>query len=104
MDQLFYQFIVGTVAPFVINWLKRMTWFPVISATSLKWVKVIFAAIVAAGSALAVTFAFDPTLGQLTVSGLTWSNVGHGLAAFIFSLFVQHTTYELVVKPNAPKG
>lgn len=80
------QFIVGVLMAYVIEFLKKLPWFPLITERATKAAKVLFAAVVAAGSALAISFAYDPGQGQLVVSGLTWSNVGAGLWAFLVSM------------------
>jgi len=100
MDQTLVQIVFGYVMTFVLEGLKKARWFPVLTENSLKGVKIAWAWLVAAGSALAVTFTFDPTLGRLTVDGLTWANVKGGLTAFIVSLIAQKITYKIAVKPG----
>ena len=104
MDQTLVQVVLGYAMTFVLEYLKKASWFPGLSETSLRWVKIAWAWLIAAGSALAVSFTFDPTLGQLTVNGLTWRNVSGGLTAFILSLLVQKLTYRVAVKPAAGGG
>jgi len=100
VGELQIQTIVAWLATYAIQWAKHAPWFPVMEENATRFVKVVFSSIVAAGSALAVTFSFDPTLGRLTIDGLTWANVAGGLWAFLWSLFVQHSSYRLLVKPN----
>lgn len=100
MGELQIQTIVAWVASYLIEFLKHQAWFPVLEANATKFVKIVFSALVAAGSALAITFSFDPTLGRLTIDGLTWTHMMSGLGAFLWSLFMQHGYYHLLVKPN----
>lgn len=99
MDQTQVQIIVAMCASYVLEFFKKQPWFPVLSENSTRFVKQFFSVLVAAGSALAITFTFDPTLGRLTIDGLTWANVFHGLGAFLMSLLTQHTTHTLLIKP-----
>ena len=100
MDQTTMQIVLGYVMSFVIEWLKKAAWFPVLTENSLRGIKIGFAWVVAAGSALAVTFSFDSTLGRLTIDGLSWANVKGGLSAFIVSLIAQKFAYKLAVQPK----
>jgi hypothetical protein len=101
MSQAEIQIIIGFVAPYLLEWLKKASFFPWLTERSDKAVKVVWSALVAAGSALAVSFSFDPTLGQLTVSGLSWANVGNGLMAFLLSLMAQQVSYRITLSPPA---
>jgi len=100
MDQTTVQVIVGFAASFVLEWLKKAPWFPMLTARADKIIKVGWSALIAAGSALAISFSFDSTLGQLTVTGLTWANFGHGLLAFLVSMLSQQASYRLMLKPK----
>lgn len=98
MDQSVVQVIVAYVASFVLEWLKKVPWFPVISEQSTKIWKVIVSAVIAACSALAITYAWEPATGTLTLTGLTLSNIGNGLLAFLLSFIAQHIAYEKVIR------
>jgi hypothetical protein len=96
------QVIIGFIMPFVLQMLKRASWFPLLTERTDKIIKIAWSAVVAAGSALAISFAFDPTLGQLTVTGLTWGNLGNGLLAFAVSMISQQVSYRTLLKPKEP--
>lgn len=100
MTQSETQIIVGFVAPFLLQFLKKASWFPVLTDRTDKVIKVAWSAVVAAGSALMISFSFDPTLGQLVVTGLTWSNLTNGLMAFLLSMISQQTSYRLLIDPK----
>ena len=99
-DQVQFQIVIGVLASYGLEWLKRMSWFPVLTEQSTKIVKQLFSVVVAAFSALAITYSFDPTLGRLTIDGLTLTNVGHGFLTFVWSLIAQHGTHTLLIKPT----
>ncbi len=104
MDQVQLQVVIGVVMSYVIQFLKKTPWCPIITERTDKIVQVAFSALVAAGSALAVSFSYDSTLGQLTVTGLTWANMGHGLLNFLVSLISQQGAYRLFFKPKQVEG
>ena len=100
MGQTEIQIVVGIVLSFMIQWAKKTPWFPLITERTDKVLKVAFSAVVAAGAALAISFNLDPTLGQLVITGLTWSNVGAGLLAFLKSFLAQQFGYRLLIQPK----
>jgi hypothetical protein len=98
MEQIKWQMMLGMVVPWVLQLLKKLPWFPLLTEHSERWVKIAWSAIIAAGSAFALSFAYDPTLGRMTIDGLTWANMGNGLLAFLTSMFAQEGSYSLFVK------
>ena len=100
MSQSETQIIVGFIAPFLLQFLKKASWFPLLTDRVDRIVKVGWSAVVAAGSALMISFSFDPTLGQLVVTGLTWSNLTNGVMAFLLSMIAQQSSYRLLIKPK----
>jgi hypothetical protein len=104
MDQTLVQVVLGYVMAFVLEKMKKVSWFSVLTENSTHYVKVAWAWIVAAASAIAVAFSFDSTLGRLTIDGLTWANVKGGLAAFVVSLIAQKITYRVAIAPKVPTG
>jgi len=99
MDQTLIQVALGYVMAFALEFLKKASWFPALTENSTRIIKIAWAWLIAAGSAFAVTFTFDPTLGKLMVDGLTWANFKGGITAFILSLIVQKFTYKVAIKP-----
>jgi len=99
MDQMQTQIVIGVLASYVLEMLKRAAWFPTLTENSTKFIKQFFSVVVAACSALAITYSYDPALGRLIIDGLTLSNMGHGVLVFFTSLIAQHTTHTLLIKP-----
>lgn len=97
LEQGGLQVLIGIVATFVLQWLKHQAWFPLLNTWSEKWWKVTVSAIVAFCSALGVSFIFDPTVGTLLVTGLTWTTISYGIWAFVLSFATQHLTYVVPV-------
>lgn len=102
MEQYGLQAFVGLLAAFVLQWLKQQHWFPFLNTWSAKWWKIVVSAVVAAASALGISYSYDPTLGRLIIDGLTWSSIGHGLLAFGVSFLSQHLAYEGVARRVLP--
>ena len=100
MDQVQTQIVLGMLASYGLEWLKRMPWFPLLTEQSTTFIKQLCSVIVAICSALAITYSFDPTLGRLVIDGLTLAHMGHGLLIFFTSLLTQHATYDLLIKPS----
>lgn len=87
---------------FILQWLKRSRWFPFLHEWSAKWWKIVVSAVTAAGSAAGISAHFDPVVGQLVVSGLTLTGIGHALLAFGVSWLSQHALYEGVARRVLP--
>lgn len=102
MEQYGLQAFVGVLAAFILQWLKRQSWFPFLNTWSAKWWKVTVSALVAAASAVGITYSYDPTIGRLVVDGLTWASVWNGLLAFGVSFLSQHLAYEGVARKVLP--
>lgn len=100
MNKLQTQIVVAMAMSYLLQWLKRSKFFPLLTERSDKIIKVVWSALVAAGGAVAVTFAFDPTLGQLTVTGLDWTHLWNGLVAFLTSMLSQEAAYRGLVKDD----
>jgi hypothetical protein len=100
MDTMQVQVVLGAVFAYILQWLKGASWFPLLTESSTTFIKVLWSAILAAFTALGLSYSYDPTLGVLAIGGLTWSHVGQSLVQFLFALIVQHGSYELLVKPG----
>jgi hypothetical protein len=94
------QTLVAALVAWLIQRVKLSQKFPAFSEQSSKLAKVVISAVLAAGSVLALDFTFDATAGTFIVTGLTWTNMSHGVVAFGYSLLIQHGTYEGLLKPK----
>src|SRR3990167_847004 len=94
MESSAQQVVVGFVMSYVMQWVKRATWFPFVAERSDRVIKVIFSALVALCTALSIGVDWNAAEGILTLSVLTWVNVWNGLMAFGLSFATQHVTYE----------
>ena len=108
--QTLAQIVVGIIVSYLLQRLKRAPWFPVLTETSTRYVKLGVSAVLAAASALAISVAWDGAAGVLTISGLTVENVLAGAQAFLVSFLSQHLSYEALLRaptkaqPPAPVG
>lgn len=87
---------------FLLQWLKKSRWFPFLHEWSATWWKVLVSALTAAMSAAGISAQFDPVIGQLVVTGLTLTGIGHALLAFGVSWLSQHALYEGVARRVLP--
>lgn len=101
-DALTWQVILGVLGAYAIQWLKRASWFPAFSEESSKVAKRLVSAVVAAGAAFAVNFDWNAAAGVLTISGLTWANLAHGIQQFLVSFLTQHATFRMLIDGAAP--
>src|SRR3990167_3838847 len=102
MDPVAQQVFVGAFMAYVLQWLKKSSWFPILTEKASRYVKVAFSFLVALGTAFAVDVNYDAVAGVLTLPGLTWLNMWNGLLAFGLSFLTQHATYETVIRAGAP--
>ena len=94
------QVIIGMLAPFLLQWLKNAKWFPFLNHWSSTTWKYTVSIIVALGTALGLSWSFDPAIGRLIIDGLTMTNIYHSLLAFALSFGTQQAMYLGVVKPK----
>ena len=105
IDQLPVQSVVGIVAAFILQWLKKASWFPLLTARTDKIIQVVWSAGIAGASALAISISFDPAIpGRVILDGLTWSHVGNGLFLFLWSMLSQQLGYRAMIKPPERQG
>lgn len=96
-DALSTQVVVGVAVAYVLQWLKRVSWFPVLTEQSTKGWKILLSGILAAGSALAIGFQWNGAAGELLITGLTGAAILNALIAFGVSFISQHASYELLI-------
>jgi hypothetical protein len=94
------QTLLAALVAWLIQRVKMSDRFPAFSEQSGKLAKVVVSAVLAAGSVLALEFTFDATAGTFIVTGLTLTNMSHGIMAFAYSWLLQHGVYEGILKPK----
>ena len=102
MDSTISQLTVSAVVVWIIEKLKGASWFPVFTPQSSERVKQVIGAI-AALTAVGITYTYNPTLGILTISGLTISSVGQFAWAWTQNFVSQQILYHGVVKNGGVK-
>lgn len=90
--------VIGLLTPFVLEWLKREPWVPILQLHG-GWINAVLAAAVAVGQVVGVSFAFDEAAHTLTVSGLDWLSVATLGATFGLTWLGQQLVYVRVVRP-----
>ena len=92
------QGLVMVVLPFLLEWLKKSTWFPWLAKGSVVWLRV-WSAAVAALSSYGVMIQSDWTIGHHAIDGLTASVGLEMVGRFVAQLLGQEAIYRRVVKP-----
>ena len=82
MDTMQVQVVLGALFAYLLQWLKGLSWFPLLTEQSTKFVKVMWSVILAVFTALGLSYAYDPTTGVLAIGGLTWAHVWQSLMTF----------------------
>lgn len=95
------QVTLALAVSFVLQWLKKQTWFPWLSFETEKVNRLVsvFISIVAG---FGVYFVFDHATGVLTISGLTLANLMHALSHAGEQFMLQHAAYRTVIAPPLP--
>ena len=92
---LMTQFTAGGIAVWLINKLKGWLGSIGIVQEMVSKIARIVAALVAAVAVVGINFAFDPTAGVLTVTGLTWSAMGVGLWEWCKQYVIQQGVFRI---------
>jgi len=99
-DLVISQVTLSAVAVVVMQWLKNAQWFPWLTAESSK-LQNAFAAFSAALVAVGIHYSYDATAGTLTIVGISWASLGHGLWHWLQSYAFQEVIYKGAIKPTA---
>jgi hypothetical protein len=81
------------MAVVVMQWLKKSSWFPWLTAESDKANKAV-AAFMAAIAAIGIHYTYDASTATLTLTGISFAALGHGLWHWLQSYAVQETIYK----------
>lgn len=93
------QFTAGYAASALLQWLKAKPWFPFASMDD-STLNRICAAAVAFFVAIGIHYTFDVQNGILTITGLTISNVAHGIWAWVQQYGIQQAVYKGLIQPK----
>lgn len=89
--------VVGAMAVYMIEWIKRQAWFPWVT-TETKRLNALVNAGVAFAASIGVTAQFDAAAGELVIRGLTWAVIGHGVWEFAKQWTMQQAAYDFLVR------
>lgn len=104
MDSAISQLTLSAIIVWVIEHLKGASWFPVLTPESTEKFKRVVGAIVAGLAAVGVSYQYDPTLGVLTIKGLTIASIGNFAWTWMQNFVMQQGVYHGVMKkPNGGK-
>ncbi|HET9304850.1 MAG TPA: hypothetical protein VFO46_02375 [Candidatus Sulfotelmatobacter sp.] len=89
----------GATLPFLIQWLKSKSWFPLVNYNTERLNQVSCAGFALAAS---TTILFTFSGGVLTVSGLTPASIGHFFYSWWSMWALNHLIYKCAVSPPVP--
>lgn len=99
IDALVSQAVISAASAYGIEALKTAGWFPLITpATSARAMKIV-GAFVALITSLGIHYQFDPTIGALTITGLTVAGIKDHGYDWLRSWVLQQITYDRVIDP-----
>lgn len=101
MDELQSQLTLALLVPFILQWLKRSSWFPVLTMETSK-LNAIVASIIAVAGGVGIAFTYNAQSGVLTVTGLTLASIWNALQHSILQFMMQHTVYRVAIAPPLP--
>ena len=90
----------GAVIVYGIEWLKKSPWFSRITPET-KVLNRIVSAVLAAIASVGISWQYDAHLGQLVITGLTWSTVAVSAWEFLKQFVMQQLVFDGVI---AKKG
>jgi hypothetical protein len=95
------QVSTAIIAAFLIQGLKKIAKLPWISYESGRANRV-FSIIVAAATGSGISFVWNPQLGQLVLTGITWAVAYHIIGHVIQQFALQHASYKVLIAPPLP--
>lgn len=101
MNEFSSQLTLALVVPYVLQWLKGQSWFPLVSYYSGK-LNASVAFLIAALGGLGIGIHYNGTLHELTVTGLTMAGIWTGLQHVVQQWLMQHAAYRTLIAPPQP--
>lgn len=89
--------VLSALTPFVLEWLKDKPWAPFVQRYRADLNRVT-AAIVAAGNAVGVAFAYDAATGTLTITGLDLTQILTIGVTALLAFITQEIVYRKAVQ------
>lgn len=87
----------AAVASFALQILKKAKWFTMLSSDSSKTIKFVFAALAALLSHLGISYAYDPQLHTLLISGLSVATIAAAAWAWLQQFVIQEGWYQVAL-------
>ena len=103
MDSAVSQLTISAIIVWAIDAFKAVSWFPVLTPESTERFKRTVGAIAAGLAALGITYHYDPSLGVLTIGGLTIGSMGQFAWSWLQNFVTQQVLYHGVVKNGNSK-
>lgn len=103
MDSLLVgQISSAAIVVFLLEWLKKQSWFTWLTDESTKRVKAAFSLVFGVLAVAGIGYAYTPDTGTLTITGITFTGIALALFEVIKQYVTQKFIYKLAVNPAAP--
>ena len=99
------QIAIAYATSSILEWLKGRSWFPFMqdNASSInRFSSIAVAFFTAIGIHWVTDWQADNGVMIITITGLTWGSIGHGLIAWIQQFAFQQASYKMLVKSDSP--
>jgi hypothetical protein len=94
----------AAVVVFLLEWLKKQSWFIWLTDESTKRVKWLFSLVFGALAVAGIGYVWTPSEGTLLVTGLTLTGIATALWHYIVQIVSQKVIYRVAVQtPEATK-
>lgn len=101
-QELSVSLVFAFLASSALEWLKRKSWFPVITERTTWLVQRVTGVVVAIATATGINWTFTPDTGQLVITGLLWSSMSAALWDVTRQAVFQEMAYRGFVRPYRP--
>lgn len=102
-NEIVSQVVIAGLCSYVLERLKKSSWFPVIDMNTKKLNSFVAAGMAAAAS-IGINFQYDQTAGTLLISGLTLATFHHVIWDFAKQYLFQQMVYDTAIKKKEVKN
>jgi len=96
------QIVLGAVFSYLLQMLKKVSWFPILTEESAKAIKIFFASLTSLCAVTGLTYVYNPIAHTVLISNFSLALVGHAVWQWATQFVMQEGWYQLVF--NKPKA
>lgn len=95
------QITLGAVSSWLLQVLKKASWFPILQEDSEKFIKVLWSIITSACAITGLSYTYDPTAHTLLITNFSFALVLHAGWSWLTQFVMQEGWYQVAFKPKA---